>query len=129
MDNSKNLAPMKLELLMAVVHNERVSYFASIIQSHKANLQLSIPARGTTQLILNYLGLTDRPKTLIMSVVRADEAQSLIDELDETFHKPGKNLKGVAFTVSLTSIIGTNVYGFLCNDKRAFKTTEDGKDE
>ena len=120
MEETRNIAPMKLELLLAVVHNDKAAYFSSLIQSHQANLQLTVPAKGTTHLILNYLGLTDRPKSLVMSVVRADQAASLIDLLDQTFKK-GKNYKGIAFTVPMTSVIGTLVYGFLSNDKRTVK--------
>ena len=54
---------MKLELLMAIVHNEKAAYFSSLIQSHQANLQFSMPAKGTTHLVLSYLGLTEQPKT------------------------------------------------------------------
>ena len=111
---------MKLELLMAVVHNNKAAYFSSLIQSHKANLQLTVPAKGTTHLILDYLGLTENPKSLIVSVVRSDQAGALIELLDETFRK-GKDYKGVAYTVPLSSVIGTLVYGFLSNDKRIVK--------
>ena len=111
---------MKLELLLAVVHNDKAAYYSSLIQSHQANLQLTVPAKGTTHLILNYLGLTEKPKSLVMSVVRADKAASLISLLDLTFKK-GKNYKGIAFTVPMTSVIGTLVYGFLANDKRTVK--------
>lgn len=111
---------MKLEMLMAVVHNDKAAYFSSLIQSHQANLQLTIPAKGTTHLILNYLGFTDQPKSLLVSIVRSDQAGPLIDLLEETFRK-GKKYKGIAFTVPLTSVIGTLVYGFLSNDKRTVK--------
>ena len=120
MAEPRNIAPMKLELLLAVVHNDKAAYFSSLIQSHQANLQLRVPAKGTTHLILNYLGLTEKPKSLVMSVVRADKAASLIDLLDQTFKK-GKGYKGIAFTVPMTSVIGTLVYGFLSNDKRTVK--------
>ena len=120
MEETRNIAPMKLELLMAIVHNNKVAYFSSLIQSHKANLQLTMPAKGTTHLILDYLGLTERPKSLIMSVVRADQAGNLISLLDETFQK-GNDYKGIAYTIPLTSVIGTLVYGFLSNDKRTVK--------
>ena len=120
METTKNIAPMKLELLMAIVHNNKASYYSSLIQSSQANLQLTLPAKGTTHLILNYLGLTERPKSLIVSIVRSDEAGKLIELLDETFKK-GKDYKGIAFTVGLTSVIGTLVYGFLSNDKRTVK--------
>lgn len=120
MEHTRNIAPMKLELLMAVVQNDKAAFYSSLIQSHQANLQLTVPAKGTTHLILDYLGLTEKPKSLVMSVVRADQAAGLIDLLDQTFRK-GKGYKGIAFTVPLTSVIGTLVYGFLSNDKRTVK--------
>ena len=120
METTRNIAPMKLELLLAVVHNNKSAYFQSLIQSHKANLQLTMPAKGTTHLILDYLGLTERPKTLIVSVVRQDQAAKLISLLDDTFRK-GKDYKGIAFTVPFSSVIGTLTYGFLSNDKRTVK--------
>ena len=120
MDTTRNVAPMKLELLLAVVHNDKAAYYSSLIQSHQANIQLTLPAKGTTHLILDYLGLTERPKSLIVSGIRADQADRLIGLLDDLFKK-GKDYKGIAFTVPLTSVIGTLVYGFLSNDKRAVK--------
>ena len=120
MEHTRNIAPMKLELLMAVVHDDKAAHYSSLIQSHQANLQLTVPAKGTTHLILDYLGLTEKPKSLVVSVVRADQAAGLIDLLDRTFQK-GKGYKGIAFTVPMTSVIGTLVYGFLSNDKRTVK--------
>jgi len=120
MPQTRNIAPMKLELLMAVVHNEKAAYYSSLIQQHQANLQFSVPAKGTTHLVLSYLGFTEQPKTLLISIVRSDEAPKLIELLEETFQK-GKTYKGIAYTISLTSVIGTLVYGFLANDKRTVK--------
>ncbi len=117
MEKQRNIAPVKLEMLLAIVHNSKLAYYSSIVQSHQANLQFTVAAKGTTHLILNYLGLSaDRPKTLILSVVRADEAASLIEQLKETFQKGGE-YKGVAFTVRLTSTIGALAYGFLANEQ------------
>ena len=116
-EQQRNIAPVKLELLMAIVHNSKLAYYSSVIQSYQANMQFTVAAKGTTHLILNYLGLSaDRPKSLIMSVVRSDEAGSLIDLLKETFLKGG-DYKGVAFTVRLTSTIGALAYGFLANEQ------------
>ena len=120
MAETRNIAPMKLEMLLAIVHNEKAADYSSLIQSHQANLQFSMAAKGTTHLVLSYLGLTEQPKTLLISIVRSDEAPKLIERLEETFKK-GKDYKGVAFTVKLTSVIGTLVYGFLANDKRTVK--------
>ena len=120
MPKTRNIAPMKLELLMAIVHNEKAAYYSSLIQQHQANLQFSVPAKGTTHLVLSYLGITEQPKTLLISVVRSDQAPKLLELLDETFKK-GSKYKGIAYTISLTSVIGTLVYGFLANDKRTVK--------
>ena len=124
MSQTRNIAPVKLELLLAIVQTEKAKYFSSLIQSHRANLQFSMPAKGTSHFILSYIGYTEKPKSLLLSVVRADEAGRLIAELEDTFNK-GKAYKGVAFTVSLTSVIGTLVYGFLANDGRAVVKEED----
>ena len=120
MENQRNIAPVKLELLLAIVHNSKLAYYSRVIQSHQSNIQFTVAAKGTTHLILNYLGLSaDRPKTLISAIVRADQAGELIDQLKETFLKGG-DYKGVAFTVRLTSTIGALAYGFLA-DERSIK--------
>ena len=120
MPQQKNIAPVKLELLFAIVHNSKQAYFSSLIQSRQANLQVTLPCKGTTHLILNYLGLADRPKTLVVSVVRSDEAGEIISLLHEHFLK-GEEYKGVAFTVPLSSMIGTLAYGFLSNEKKVIQ--------
>ena len=114
---SRNIAPVKLEMLLVVVHDKKTAYFSSLIQQQQANLQITMPCKGTTHLLLNYRGLTDRPKTLIMSVVREDESASLVSLLDETFKKGG-DYKGIALTVPFSSMIGALAYGFLSNEKQ-----------
>ena len=120
MSETKNIAPMKLEMLLAVVHEEKMAYYSSLIQSHQANFQFNVSCKGTTHLMLGYLGLTDRPKNLLMSVVRSDQAGDLMETLKENFAK-GKNYKGVAFTIPFSSMIGTVAYGFLSNERRVME--------
>ncbi len=111
---------MKLELLLSVVHDEKVAYYTRILQSFEANLQFTTAAKGTTHLVLSYLGMVESPKSLLVSVVREDEAPKILEALEESFSK-GKKYKGIAFTIGLSSVIGTLVYGFLANDKRIIK--------
>jgi len=117
MSTTRNIAPIKLEMLFVIVHDNKAAYYANLIQSHQANLQFTMPCKGTTHLILNYLGLVDRPKSLILSLVREDESGPVLEHLKEAFLK-GKDLKGIAFTVPLSSMIGTLAYGFLSNEKQ-----------
>ena len=116
MESTRNIAPVKLEVLVLIVHNEKQAYFSSLVQSHQANLQLTFPCKGTTHLLLNYLGLTDRPKSLVMSIIREDEAARLMDLLNQQFARGGQ-YKGVAFTIPFSSMVGTIPYGFLSNEK------------
>ena len=120
MSQTRNIAPVKLELLLSVVHDEKVAYYTRILQSFEANLQFTTAAKGTTHLVLSYLGMVESPKSLLVSVVREDEAPKILEALEESFSK-GKKYKGIAFTIGLSSVIGTLVYGFLANDKRIIK--------
>lgn len=118
---AKNVAPEKLEMLIAVVNAPKVRYYTNLIQSSEANLQLVVQASGTSEkAILNYLGLNQDTRQAIFSVVRQDKVKDLLELLDEKFSTV-KDGGGIAVTVPLSSIIGALTYGFLSNDKRTIK--------
>ena len=118
---AKNIAPDKLELLVAIVNAPKVRYYTNLIQSSEANLQLVVQASGTSEkAILNYLGLNQDTRQAIFSVVRQDKVKDLLELLDEKFSTV-KDGGGIAVTVPLSSIIGALTYGFLSNDKRTIK--------
>ena len=118
---AKNIAPEKLELLVAIVNAPKVRYYTNLIQSSEANLQLVVQASGTSEkAILNYLGRNQDTRQAIFSVVRQDKVKDLLELLDEKFSTV-KDGGGIAVTVPLSSIIGALTYGFLSNDKRTIK--------
>ena len=117
----KNIAPEKLELLIAIVNAPKVRFYTNLIQSSEANFYLAVQASGTSEkAIMNYLGLNQSNRSAIFSVVREDKLKDLLEVLDENFSTI-KDGGGIAITVPLTSVIGTLVYGFLSNDKRTIK--------
>ena len=118
---AKNIAPEKLELLIAIVNAPKVRYYSNLIQSSEANMQLVVQASGTSEkAIMNYLGLNQDTRQAIFSVVREDKIKDLLELLDEKFSTV-KDGGGIAVTIPLASVIGALTYGFLSNDKRTIK--------
>ena len=118
---AKNVAPEKLEMLIAVVNAPKVRYYSNLIQSSEANMQLVVQASGTSEkAIMNYLGLNQDTRQAIFSVVREDKIKDLLELLDEKFSTV-KDGGGIAVTIPLASVIGALTYGFLSNDKRTIQ--------
>ena len=115
----------KLEMLVTVVSRNKGEYYADLIQSFDVNLQVIALANGTADAkTLRYLGLTDTEKSVIFSVIQQDKLPDALNTLDEKF-KTVKGGKGIAYTIPLTSVIGTLIFGFLSNNKTVVK--EDNK--
>ena len=120
-NKARHVSPVRLELLITVVPRNKAGYYMDLIQSFDANMQLSLPAQGTADReILRYLGLTDTDKTAIFSVVRDDQLDALTETLEQKFRSI-KNGDGIAAAIPFTSMIGTLLFGFLSNDRRAVK--------
>ena len=66
--------------------------------------------------MLDLLGLVESDKSVIFSYIREDKVKEALDTLNEKFHKV-KNGKGIAYTISMDSIIGVSMYQLLSNDR------------
>lgn len=114
----------KLKLLITVVDKVKSDYYADLLQSFDVNLQAISLGHGTAnEKMLGLLGLTDIEKSVIFSVIRESKLQAALSTLDEKF-KTIKGGKGIAFTIPLTSVIGTLIYGFLSNNKMVVKESK-----
>ena len=108
---------LKCKLLVTVVDHRKEDFFIDYIQENGANLQLTMRGEGTAKTeMLRMLGLTDSEKTVLLSVIREDLSRALCDGLAEKF-KTVKNGQGIAFTIPLSSVVGTLVYRFLSDQK------------
>lgn len=111
----------KLELLVTVVSRNKTEYYIDLIQSFDVNLQLSVLSHGTANAkMMELLGLSNTEKTTIFSVIRESKIIKAVDMLEEKF-KTIKGGKGIAFTIPLSSVIGTLIYGFLSNNRITVK--------
>ncbi len=111
----------KLVTLITVVNRNKAEYYADLIQSFEVNLQAIALADGTADAkTMRYIGLTDTEKAVIFSVVQENRLPDALNALDEKF-KTVKGGKGIAFTIPLTSVIGTLLFGFLSNNRTVVK--------
>ena len=111
----------KLELLITIVNRNKAEFYADLIQSFESNMQMMVLGNGTAnQEILEVLGFSGSEKTIIFSIVKEEVLSDALFTLEEKF-RTIKNGKGIAFTVPLTSVIGTAIYAFLSNNKDAVK--------
>ena len=117
MSNTVNdSAIKKLKLLFTVVDRQKGEFYLDVISQFDVNCQLAMPGLGTaTSELVELLGLEPH-KAVILSVVREDLVDSVMNTLEEKFATI-RNGKGVSFAVPLSSVIGVNLYRFL-SDRR-----------
>lgn len=119
---SENLkAPEKLKVLFTIINRKKTDYYIDLLESYEVNMQNVVFAHGTAPSdIAHFLGLEDNDKSVILSVIKESKETDILDILDEKF-KTIKDGKGIAFTISLTSVIGVLIYKFLSNQKEGLK--------
>jgi hypothetical protein len=107
----------KLKLLVTVVDRSKTLFYVDLLEQFEINVQMVLYGRGTANSqMLDLLGLAESEKSVIISYVREDKVKDALETLDEKFKKV-KNGKGIAYTVSLDSMIGVSMYQLLSNDK------------
>ena len=106
----------KLKLLFTVVDRNKGEFYTDVISQYAVNCQMILPGMGTaTSDMVDLLGL-NRHKAVVLSVVREDLVDTVLNALDHKFETI-KNGKGIAFAVPLSSVIGVNMYQFLSDNR------------
>ena len=117
MSNTVNdSAIKKLKLLVTVVDRQKGEFYLDVISQFDVNCQLAVSGLGTAASdLVELLGLEPH-KAVILSVVREDLVDSIMNTLEDKFATI-RNGKGVSFAVPFSSVIGVNLYRFL-SDRR-----------
>ena len=117
MENTINESAIKkLKLLFTVVDKNKGEFYMDVISQFEVNCQMLVSGTGTaTSELVDLLGLNIH-KAVILSVVREDVVEPLMNTLEDKFATI-KNGKGIAFAVPLSSIIGVNLYQFMSNNR------------
>lgn len=112
----RNVAPIRLELLITIVDKKKADFYADLLQSFDVNMQMIVAAKGTAEeKMLEILGLSDNDKAVIFSTVREDRLDEIENALEDRFASV-KGGKGIAASIPLTSIMGASAFGFLSNE-------------
>ncbi len=116
-----NSSIKKLKILITVINRSKAIYYQDLLEQFEINMQTIIYGRGTADKeIFSMLNIDENEKAIILSVVREDKLQDVLETLSEKFNKI-KNGKGIAFTIPMQSIIGVSVYQFLSNNTTFIK--------
>ena len=117
-DSNKNKSAVrKLKLLITIIDRSKTLFYVDLLEQFEINVQMVLYGKGTANSQMrDLLGLAEAEKSVIISCVREDKVKEALEVLDEKFHKI-KNGKGIAYTVSLDSIIGVSMYQLLSNDQ------------
>ena len=107
----------KLKLLFTVVDRPKGEFYLDVISQFDVNCQMVMGGLGTAASeLVELLGLEPH-KAVILSVIREDMTDTIMNVLEEKF-RTIRNGKGVAFAVPMSGVIGVNMYRFLSNNRQ-----------
>ena len=107
----------KLKLLFTVVDRNKAEFYADVISQFDVNFQMVTGGLGTANSeLVELLGLNIH-KAVILSVVREDRVEEVMNCLEDKFDTIRKG-KGISFAVPLSSVIGVNLYQFLSDNRQ-----------
>ena len=117
MGNTVNESAIKkLKLLFTVVDRPKGEFYLDVISQFDVNCQMALGGLGTaTSELVELLGLEPH-KVVILSVVREDMVDTVMNCLEDKF-RTIRNGKGICFAVPLSSVIGVNLYQFLSDNR------------
>ena len=106
----------KLKILITVVERPKAEFYLDVISQFDVNFQMVLGGLGTAASdLVELLGLEPH-KAVILSVVREDLTDTIMDTLEDKFSTI-RNGKGIAFAVPMSSVIGVNLYRFLSDNR------------
>ena len=106
----------KLKLLFTVVDRRKGEFYLDVLGQFDVNFQMALGGLGTANSeLLELLGLEPH-KVVILSVVREDLVDEVMNCLEGKF-RTVRNGKGICFAVPLSSVIGVNLYQFLSDNR------------
>ena len=108
----------KLVLYTIIVPRGQGENIIRLLKANKSSAQFVQFGEGTaSNAIRDILGVEDTKKDIVYSIVREDAVPDIKKELDVYFIASKRN-RGIAYTISLTSIVGVKLYKFFTQTVR-----------
>lgn len=106
MDDTKHPAVKRVKLLIAFVERGRGDDVVGILRDSGVTYNLVSPAhRASGSAIMDYLGLSNPERDMVISVITEDKVDSVLKKIMYKYdmEQPGN---GVAFTIPITGVSG-----------------------
>ena len=108
---------VKPKLLITIVDRNKTEFYYDLIASLGSNMQIIAHGEGTNNnQTLNLMGL-NKNKGVIFSIISEENQTRILEKLDQRFNEI-KGGKGISIVVSLTSVIGVNLYQFMIDNRK-----------
>lgn len=112
--DEKLCTPKKIKLIITIVNRGNGEKITNLYKEDNIQYNLICLGRGTANSeILDYLGLGETEKDIVLSVVHEENVQSVMQKLNGKFNfsKPGN---GIAFTIPISSVDGIATLDYIC---------------
>ncbi len=106
---SSNLEIKKIKLLFIIVDRGQAIKYLRENEKHDVTTQVVLLGHGTASIALDYLGLGDIKKDVVISIIKEEKCEEIMASLEKRI----KQAKGIAFTVAISSMIGLSLYKFI----------------
>ena len=105
----------KLCLYISIVNEGYANSVIDVLKHQGSSAQFVQKGQGTAKKeIRDILGIEDNGKDIVVSIITEDKVKNTKNALNAIFIA-NKKIQGIAFKVSLSSIIGVRVYQFLAD--------------
>ena len=122
MEHTNCPVPQKVKMLITILKKDDGEEVAAFYRERGVTFNMIAPAYGAAGLeIMDYLGLTETEKDIVISISDGAHIDSILPEVREAFNLDKPN-RGIAFTIPLAGISGPKALRYVSGiDKRSEK--------
>lgn len=105
----------KLSCFITIVNKGNGDAIAKLLSHFDVSLTFIHRGEGTANMsVSEILGFNDNRKDVVISIIKKEKLNDIKIEI-ESFFAAHKRNRGVAFSIPLKAVVGTNTYHFLAN--------------